>query len=72
MIEVLWTVLPVLILVAIAIPSFKLLYGEYDPSKLYADFDPQTDEVPDREVHRRAMGVGRLLRERRGQRRRWA
>ena len=42
LIEVLWTVLPVLILVAIAIPSFKLLYGEYDPSKLYTDFNPQT------------------------------
>ncbi len=42
MIEVLWTVLPVLILVAIAIPSFKLLYGEYDPSKLYKDYDPAT------------------------------
>ena len=34
--------LPVLVLVAIAIPSFKLLYGQYDPSKLYADFDPDT------------------------------
>jgi cytochrome c oxidase subunit 2 len=42
MIEVLWTVIPVFVLVAIAIPSFKLLYGEYDPSKLYADFDPET------------------------------
>jgi cytochrome c oxidase subunit 2 len=41
-IEVLWTVLPVLILVAVAIPSFRLLYGQYDPSKLYADFDPNT------------------------------
>ena len=41
-IEVLWTVLPVLILVAIAIPSFKLLYGEYDPSKLYPDYNPET------------------------------
>jgi cytochrome c oxidase subunit 2 len=39
-VEVLWTVLPVLVLVAIAIPSFRLLYGEYDPSKLYADYDP--------------------------------
>jgi cytochrome c oxidase subunit 2 len=29
MIEVLWTVLPVLILVAIAIPSFRLLYKQY-------------------------------------------
>ncbi len=43
-VEVLWTVLPVFILVAIAIPSFKLLYGEYDPSKLYANFDPKTDK----------------------------
>lgn len=43
-IEVLWTVVPVLVLVAIAIPSFKLLYGQYDPSKLYEDFDPQTDQ----------------------------
>lgn len=42
LIEVLWTVLPVLTLVAIAIPSFKLLYGEYDPSKLYPDYNPQT------------------------------
>ena len=32
----------VLILVAIAIPSFRLLYGEYDPSKLYDDYDPET------------------------------
>jgi cytochrome c oxidase subunit 2 len=44
MIEVIWTVVPVLILVAIAIPSFKLLYGQYDPSKLYADFDPRTEK----------------------------
>ena len=41
-VEVLWTVLPVLILVAIAIPSFRLLYGQYDPAKLYEDFDPDT------------------------------
>jgi cytochrome c oxidase subunit 2 len=41
-VEVLWTVLPVLILVAIAIPSFRLLYGQYDPSKLYEDYDPET------------------------------
>ena len=41
LVEVLWTVIPVFILVAIAIPSFKLLYGQYDPSKLYANFDPQ-------------------------------
>lgn len=42
-IEVLWTVVPVMILVAIAIPSFRLLYGEYDPSKIYANFDPEKD-----------------------------
>jgi cytochrome c oxidase subunit 2 len=42
LVEILWTVLPVAILVAIAIPSFKLLYGQYDPSKLYPDFDPDT------------------------------
>jgi cytochrome c oxidase subunit 2 len=44
-IEVLWTVLPVLVLVAIAIPSFRLLYAQYDPSKLYPDFDPKTTKV---------------------------
>jgi cytochrome c oxidase subunit 2 len=44
LIEVLWTVLPVLVLVAIAIPSFRLLYGQYDPSKLYEDYDPETAE----------------------------
>jgi cytochrome c oxidase subunit 2 len=43
LVEVLWTVIPVFILVAIAIPSFKLLYGQYDPSRLYADFDPAKD-----------------------------
>ena len=43
-VEVLWTVLPILILVAIAVPSFRLLYAEYDPSKIYADFNPETDK----------------------------
>jgi cytochrome c oxidase subunit 2 len=43
-VEVLWTVVPVLILVAIAIPSFRLLYGQYDPARLYEDFDPETTE----------------------------
>ena len=41
-VEVLWTVIPVLVLVAIAVPSFRLLYGQYDPSKLYENFDPNT------------------------------
>jgi cytochrome c oxidase subunit 2 len=40
--ETIWTVVPILILVAIAIPSFKLLYGQYDPSRFYDDFDPKT------------------------------
>jgi cytochrome c oxidase subunit 2 len=30
MLEVVWTVIPVLILVAIAIPSFRLLFAQYD------------------------------------------
>ncbi len=33
LIEVLWTVVPVLILVVIAVPSFKLLAHQYDPPK---------------------------------------
>ncbi|MES2905714.1 MAG: cytochrome c oxidase subunit II [Pseudomonadota bacterium] len=31
LIEVLWTVVPILILIFIAIPSFRLLYNEYSP-----------------------------------------
>ena len=42
LLESAWTVVPILILVAIAIPSFKLLYGQYDPSRIYDDFDPKT------------------------------
>ena len=42
MLEVAWTVIPIFILVIIAVPSFKLLYAQYDPSKIYEDFDPQT------------------------------
>lgn len=33
LLEVVWTVAPVLILVAIAVPSFRLLYAEYSPPK---------------------------------------
>lgn len=40
--EVLWTIVPVLILVAIAVPSFRLLYAQYNPSVIYEDFDPET------------------------------
>ncbi len=42
LLEAVWTIVPILILVAIAIPSFKLLYGQFDPSKIYDDFDPKT------------------------------
>jgi len=42
--EVAWTITPILILVAIAVPSFRLLYGQYDPSHFYADFNPETDK----------------------------
>ena len=66
LIEVLWTVLPVLILVAIAIPSFKLLYGQYDPSKLYSDFDPRTTKFLTLKFTGLPVGVGRVLSERRG------
>ncbi len=40
LIEVLWTVVPVLILVGIAIPSFSLLFAQYDPARAVADYDP--------------------------------
>lgn len=33
MVEVVWTLVPVLVLVGIAIPSFKLLAAQYDPPK---------------------------------------
>ena len=42
LLEVAWTVIPIFILVIIAVPSFKLLYAQYDPSKIYEDFDPQS------------------------------
>ncbi len=42
LLEVAWTVIPIFILVVIAVPSFKLLYAQFDPSKIYEDFDPDT------------------------------
>ena len=42
LLEVAWTIIPIFVLVIIAVPSFKLLYGQYDPSKIYDDFDPKT------------------------------
>ncbi len=40
LIEVVWTILPILILVGIAIPSFALLFAEHDPARAIANFDP--------------------------------
>lgn len=41
-IEVVWTIGPVLILVGIAIPSFALLFAQYDPARAIPDYDPAT------------------------------
>jgi len=40
LIEVLWTVVPILILVGIAVPSFSLLFAEHDPARAIANYDP--------------------------------
>ncbi|HVZ14680.1 MAG TPA: cytochrome c oxidase subunit II [Bauldia sp.] len=40
LIEVLWTILPILILVGIAVPSFSLLFAEHDPARAIANYDP--------------------------------
>lgn len=39
-VEVLWTIVPVLVLVGIAIPSFSLLFAQYDPARAIEDYDP--------------------------------
>ncbi len=44
-IEVIWTVVPVLILVAIAVPSFSLLFAQYNPARAIAGFDPERDRT---------------------------
>jgi len=40
LIEVLWTIVPILILVGIAIPSFSLLFAQHDPSRIIPNYDP--------------------------------
>lgn len=40
LIEVLWTVAPILILIGIAVPSFSLLFAQKDPARIIKDFDP--------------------------------
>jgi cytochrome c oxidase subunit 2 len=44
LIEVIWTVVPILILVGIAVPSFALLFAEHDPARAIAGFNPETDK----------------------------
>jgi cytochrome c oxidase subunit 2 len=43
LIEVLWTVVPILVLVGIAVPSFALLFAEHDPARAIPGFDPAKD-----------------------------
>jgi cytochrome c oxidase subunit 2 len=43
MIEVIWTVVPILILVTIAVPSFSLLFAEHDPARAIPGYNPETD-----------------------------
>jgi cytochrome c oxidase subunit 2 len=45
LIEVLWTVVPILILVGIAVPSFSLLFATHDPARAIAGFDPARDRT---------------------------
>jgi cytochrome c oxidase subunit 2 len=40
LVEVVWTILPILILVGIAIPSFSLLFAEHDPARVIPGYDP--------------------------------
>ena len=44
LIEVIWTVVPILILVGIAVPSFSLLFAEHDPARAIPGFNPDTDK----------------------------
>jgi cytochrome c oxidase subunit 2 len=43
LVEVVWTVVPILILVGIAVPSFALLFAEHDPARAIPGFDPAVD-----------------------------
>lgn len=52
LIEVVWTVAPILILIGIAVPSFSLLFAQEDPARIIPGFDPAKDRV----VHLKATG----------------
>lgn len=41
LIEVIWTVVPILILVGIAVPSFSLLIATHDPARAVPGYDPE-------------------------------
>ena len=41
LVEVVWTVVPILILVGIAVPSFSLLIAQHDPARALASYDPE-------------------------------
>jgi cytochrome c oxidase subunit 2 len=41
LIEVVWTVVPILILVGIAVPSFSLLIAQHDPARAVPNYDPE-------------------------------
>jgi cytochrome c oxidase subunit 2 len=41
LIEVAWTVVPILILVGIAVPSFSLLIAQHDPARALPNYDPE-------------------------------
>lgn len=43
LIEVAWTVVPILILVGIAVPSFSLLFAEHDPARAIPGYNAETD-----------------------------
>jgi cytochrome c oxidase subunit II len=40
LIELIWTVVPILILVGIAVPSFSLLIAEHDPARAIPNYNP--------------------------------
>jgi len=40
LIELIWTVVPILILVGIAVPSFSLLIAEHDPARAVPNYNP--------------------------------
>jgi cytochrome c oxidase subunit 2 len=43
LIEVVWTVAPILVLLIIAVPSFSLLFAEHDPARAIPGYDSEKD-----------------------------